>query len=145
VRFWTVAAPTSAILLILAATGWALSAGPAGGSPLTQGDVDCDLDVDAVDALHVLRVTAGLGTAAVCLSASDVDCDTSADAVDAGATCTAIEDPVPLGYTGSYDNCGAVPLFDGADVLCIITNTLVTPAPTLTPTPTAAPTPAAAS
>jgi hypothetical protein len=50
-----------------------------------------------------------------------------------GATCTVTEDPVPTGYAAGYDNCLQVSIFDGADVQCTITNTLVTP----TPTPTA--------
>ena len=52
-------------------------------SQLVPGDVDCDGDSDAVDALQVLRVGAGLPADADCIAAADVDCDGDEDAVDA--------------------------------------------------------------
>jgi len=39
--------------------------------------------VDSVDALVVLRETAGLPNSAACIAAGDVDCDGDRDAVDA--------------------------------------------------------------
>lgn len=75
----------------------------------TLGDVDCDGDVDAVDALQVLRRVAGLPVDADCMTeAGDVDCDGDIDAVDAllilrhvaglpvdnGDGCTPIGDPL---------------------------------------------------
>ncbi len=49
-----------------------------------SGDVDCDGDVDTVDALQVLRHTAGLSTTAGCIAtAGDTDCDGDQDSVDA--------------------------------------------------------------
>lgn len=71
---------------------------PPPGPAFAQGDVDCDGDVDAVDALQILRDVAGLGAnqqqgcppigvAAVqpasATSFGDVDCDGDVDAVDA--------------------------------------------------------------
>ena len=50
---------------------------------VAPGDADCDGDADAVDALQVLRKTAGLPTDAACLFAADIDCDGDQDAVDA--------------------------------------------------------------
>ncbi len=50
---------------------------------LIAGDTDCDAGVDAVDALQVLRETAGLPTGADCLSAGDVNCNGASTAVDA--------------------------------------------------------------
>lgn len=47
------------------------------------GDTDCDLDVDAVDALKVLQDVAGLDPDAECLGQGDVQCDGDRDAVDA--------------------------------------------------------------
>jgi hypothetical protein len=65
------------------------TAGPA----LTQGDVDCDLDVDSVDALKQLRHVAGMSVsqepvcpqigAEVASLFGDVDCDGDVDSVDA--------------------------------------------------------------
>jgi len=50
----------------------------------TLGDVDCDNDADAVDALQILRDVGGLGTSAGCLAdAADTDCDGDRDSVDA--------------------------------------------------------------
>ena len=47
-----------------------------------SGDVDCDFDVDSVDALFVLQFTASFAEP-VCIDAGDVDCDGDRDAVDA--------------------------------------------------------------
>lgn len=47
------------------------------------GDVDCDLDLDAVDALFLLRLVAALAPYAVCIDFGNVDCDEGIDAVDA--------------------------------------------------------------
>jgi hypothetical protein len=46
------------------------------------GDTDCDVDVDTVDGLMVLRQTAGMSTGA-CINMGDVDCDDDVDTVDA--------------------------------------------------------------
>lgn len=48
-----------------------------------SGDTDCDGEVDSVDALMVLRNTAGLPHSAKCIAAGDVDCDQDIDSVDA--------------------------------------------------------------
>lgn len=63
------------------------------GCPLIVcADVDCDDDVDAVDALFVLQYVVGLRSPSdqcpppeghLCLPAADVDCDDDVDAVDA--------------------------------------------------------------
>jgi hypothetical protein len=74
---------TCAVILAVAAMAWAQGDGSTDGAPLVQGDADCDLDVDAVDALHVLRSVAGLNPAPGCLAASDVNCNGQPDAVDA--------------------------------------------------------------
>jgi len=47
-----------------------------------QGDTDCDRDVDAVDALWVLRQVAGLSTGP-CIAQGDIQCDGDIDPVDA--------------------------------------------------------------
>lgn len=53
-------------------------------SAVALGDVDCDADVDSVDALKVLQDSAGIPTSADCLQdAADTDCDGDRDAVDA--------------------------------------------------------------
>lgn len=51
--------------------------------PGILGDTDCDLDADAVDALHVLQDVAGLEPNVGCLDQGDVQCDGDRDAVDA--------------------------------------------------------------
>lgn len=48
-----------------------------------RGDANCDRQVDAVDALAVLRWVAGLGAGAGCLGQADANCDGALDAVDA--------------------------------------------------------------
>ncbi len=61
------------------------------------GDVDCDGDVDAVDALHILRWVAGLPVSAGCMGKGYVDCDGDLDAVDALMVLRYIAGlPVPL-------------------------------------------------
>ncbi len=47
------------------------------------GDADCDGDVDAVDALFVLRYVAGLTPFAACINDANVKCDDGITAVDA--------------------------------------------------------------
>lgn len=47
------------------------------------GDVDCDLDLTAVDALGILRSTAGMYANAICLGVGDLNCDDHTNAVDA--------------------------------------------------------------
>ena len=57
-----------------------------GGTAVTvkQGDVNCDDEVTAVDALFVLRFVAGIPPVAECLNlAGDVNCDGAKTAVDA--------------------------------------------------------------
>ena len=71
------------------------------------GDVDCDLDLDAVDALFILRFVAALQPYAKCIDAGDVDCGGQIDAVDAlGVLRTLVTFSVnrlpgcpPLGYS----------------------------------------------
>ena len=65
------------------ATTSASSAVPTGQGAAIVGDVDCDQDVDAVDALQGLRSLSGLPSTAACLEeAGDTDCDGDRDAVD---------------------------------------------------------------
>jgi hypothetical protein len=45
--------------------------------------VDCDVGVDAVDALFILREVAQIPPEPPCIELGDVDCDTALDAVDA--------------------------------------------------------------
>lgn len=69
------------------------TAGPSGtpfGPPVTatpapglSGDVDCDGDVDAVDAQKLLQWKAAIISDPPCLHLGDVDCDGDKDAVDA--------------------------------------------------------------
>jgi len=67
-----------AVVLVVAA------AATTTGHAAALGDVDCDGDADAVDALQVLRDVGGLGTSAGCLAdAADTDCDGDRDSVDA--------------------------------------------------------------
>jgi hypothetical protein len=47
------------------------------------GDADCDGNVDAVDALYVLRSVAGLAVPGTCLPIGNVDCSPLLTAVDA--------------------------------------------------------------
>jgi hypothetical protein len=51
--------------------------------PGILGDTDCDMDADAVDALHVLEEVAGLEPNVGCLEQGDVQCDDDLDALDA--------------------------------------------------------------
>lgn len=51
--------------------------------PVYLGSVNCDADVDAVDALLVLRFSANIQPAAQCIDAGDVQCDGDIDALDA--------------------------------------------------------------
>ncbi len=53
------------------------------GSAGSPGDADCDGDADAVDALAILRLSAGLPEGAACAQAADIDCSGSLEAVDA--------------------------------------------------------------
>ncbi len=54
------------------------------GQAALSGDVDCNRNVDAVDALFVLRFAASLLPAAACISdGADINCDAKRDAVDA--------------------------------------------------------------
>jgi hypothetical protein len=48
-----------------------------------RGDVDCDADKDAVDALHILREVAALAVSAGCLFNADLDCNLEITVVDA--------------------------------------------------------------
>lgn len=50
---------------------------------MSPGDVDCNGDIDAIDALFVLRTAAGMASQAACIDLGDVDCDSDIDAVDA--------------------------------------------------------------
>lgn len=54
---------------------------PAAGG--LSGDVDCDGDVDAVDAQKILQWRAGIIPDPPCLNLGDVDCDGDQDAADA--------------------------------------------------------------
>lgn len=73
-----------------AAAGTAAAGGPAcdigayefGSRPL--GDVDCDFDMDSVDALFLLRLVALLQPFALCVAlAGDANCDGARDSLDA--------------------------------------------------------------
>ena len=75
--------------------------------PGPSGDVDCDFDVDSVDALFVLRFAVSLAEPS-CIAAADVDCDGDTDAVDAlkivrhvaNLTVALPEACVPIGSVG---------------------------------------------
>ncbi|MFQ5471982.1 MAG: hypothetical protein ACE5FA_03720 [Dehalococcoidia bacterium] len=57
---------------------------PTGDPGTTQGDVDCDNDADAGDALFILRFLVNIPPFGDCIAvAGDVDCDADIDAVDA--------------------------------------------------------------
>lgn len=89
---------TLVVGLIAVVLGLILSSGPFGSlasmpSPRTSaqeapaasavpGDLDCDADIDVVDALLILRIVAALATVSDC-GASDVNCSGRTDAVDA--------------------------------------------------------------
>jgi hypothetical protein len=51
--------------------------------PSPQGDVNCDGNIDTVDALIILRDVAGLTHGGQCLGSADVDCNGDIDSVDA--------------------------------------------------------------
>jgi len=55
---------------------------PSPPPPVTQGDAQCDGDVDPVDALAILSAVAG-GDPPDCAEAADVNCDGQLSAVDA--------------------------------------------------------------
>jgi Tol biopolymer transport system component len=55
---------------------------PLSEPPAYAGDADCDGDVDAVDALHILRSVAQLPSSAGCLANANVKCDDSMTSVD---------------------------------------------------------------
>lgn len=63
----------------------AAGAGSPGGraGAAAPGDADCSGGVNALDALQVLRASAGLSTTAGCLVDADTDCDGDRDSVDA--------------------------------------------------------------
>lgn len=75
-----------ALLLLFALTvvvAVAMTA-PTTSHAVALGDVDCDGDADAVDALQILREVSGFGTSAACIAdAADTDCDGDGDSVDA--------------------------------------------------------------
>ena len=50
---------------------------------MLKGDADCNFQINAVDALAVLRRVAGLGSPSGCGNAGDVTCDGKLDVVDA--------------------------------------------------------------
>lgn len=52
-------------------------------APGLSGDIDCDGDVDAVDAQKILQDIAALIAEPPCIDLGDVDCDGDEDAVDA--------------------------------------------------------------
>ena len=45
--------------------------------------MNCDHDVDSIDALLILRSVAGAGLITGCMDHADVDCDSDTDSVDA--------------------------------------------------------------
>ncbi len=53
------------------------------GNEIKLGDVDCDGDIDSVDALQVLRKVAGIVDSLPCEEAADVDGNKSINSVDA--------------------------------------------------------------
>lgn len=117
--------------------------------PITQGDVDCDGDVDAVDALFDLRWVADIEPFGDCTEeAGDTDCNGEIESTDAlhilrhvggfdpqtppgctpvGAVLNGDETPLPTGTPTATPTPGGSPG--------------LTPTPTPTPTPTQAPTP----
>ncbi len=89
--------------------GEPIFAAPA-GSTVVQGDVDCDSDVDAVDALQVLREVAGLSTQANCVRlAGDPGCNGNIDAVDALAILRFVAN-LPAGQVGVCSPVGQLVL-----------------------------------
>jgi len=74
----------SLLLLSVLLTGLASHFTLGRGSPAlaaVSGDVNCDQTVNSVDALGVLRSTAGLSTPA-CIDAADVSCDDAVNSID---------------------------------------------------------------
>ena len=141
---------------------------PATASQQIQGDADCDLDVDAVDGLHVLKFVGGLGPFAGCVEAGgDINCDSVLAALDTlgilrfiaalppldtPAGCTAIGEtvepsgtPVPT-VTGSMQPTGkwsSTPTRTSGTGIPTITGTPGSQTGTATNTPTPTPTPTA--
>lgn len=52
-------------------------------TPIAFGDVDCNGEIEATDALSLLRFVANFQPAAICIDAGDVNCDGDKDVVDA--------------------------------------------------------------
>lgn len=81
--------PLSVVIALLASLVLALvlvepwATGTSAGSPETQGDTDCDEDVDSVDALWDLQEVAGIDNDAKCIgTAGDTDCNKAIEATD---------------------------------------------------------------
>jgi|FLYL01.1.fsa_nt_gi lysophospholipase L1-like esterase len=74
----------AAALLALHASGGA-EAGDEPAFKAASGDVDCSGEVDAVDALRILRLVARLDSGVPCPDAADVDCSGDVSATDAGS------------------------------------------------------------
>ncbi|MFQ5472809.1 MAG: PQQ-dependent sugar dehydrogenase, partial [Dehalococcoidia bacterium] len=151
---FAVAIALAAVVLLLT-TPWTVN--PSSGSDVIQGDVDCDKDVDSVDALFGLKFVAGIGPFGDCTEeAGDTDCSGSIGAVDSlhilrfvggfdsttPEDCTQIgtslgEPPTPTGpgSPGPTDTPGASPS-PGETA-----TSTPSPGPTVTPTPGPTPTP----
>ena len=107
------------------------------GNEMKLGDVDCNLQIDSVDALHVLRKVARLAPSLPCEEAADVDGNDSIDVVDALHI---------LRFTaGLIDHFPGEPTPTSTPELTpTLTSTpteIPTPTSTKTPTPTSAGTP----
>lgn len=143
-----IAALAVVITLILVITSpW--SATDSEGSATFQGDVDCDQDVDAVDALFDLKWVAAIQPFGGCTEeAGDTDCNGEIEALDGlhilrylaalpslvGGDCTPIGGPL-----NGTPTPGATPTATPTPSTTAAGSS--TPGPTATPTPTATATP----
>jgi hypothetical protein len=71
------------IFLVASLSAFSYPPDGSAGPPGAGGDADCDADVDAMDALHILRYSARLQPDAPCIASADVDCATGINAIDA--------------------------------------------------------------
>lgn len=92
------------------------------GNEMKLGDVDCNENINSVDALHVLRKVAGLVDILPCEQAADVDGNKLINSVDALHI---------LRYT-----VGIIDHFPGESTPTPTSTSEITPTPTLSPTPT---------
>jgi hypothetical protein len=132
-----------------------LTSGSQASTPGVQGDINCSGHVDVVDALQILRLSAGLHADANCRALGDVNCDGDVDSVDAllelkydaGIPATSAADLSAI----SAQNCPPIGSVVGSPTpsptasrsptpKATPTHT-ATPSPTPTPMPTPTPTP----